>query len=254
MFDVKVRLIILFMLLLFATNSTAQSLYITDKISISIYPDKDINSAPLKLLPSGTVVSTISKETSAKKDKLVQVKTNDGITGWVEAKYLTNEKPTQIAYLQLTTKYKAAQAKIQDYETRLLDMQELRKEAKTVDWLRNKLNENRKKEAAYEQQIKLKDITSAELRITIANLEDQLLRQNQSASNAEPQNQSANQTSFSNYEEETSTGFYANSSSIRFYTWLVLSLAVTLIIGILLGFVLIDYKARKKGSNSAEVY
>ena len=131
-------------------------------------------------------------------------------------------------------------------------MQELRKEAKTADWLRNQLNEFKKKEDAYEQQIKLKDIALAELRINVANMEEQLANanvgvdttKNTTAVNAQHRLQSG-------FEEETSS--FANSSSIRFYTWLVLSLAVTLIIGILLGFVLIDYKVRKKNSYVKEV-
>ena len=126
-------------------------------------------------------------------------------------------------------------------------MQELRKEAKTADWLRNQLTENRKKEQAYEQQIKLKDIALAELRITVANLEEQISAGIADGGANQSKAPAINQQRLSSSMEDDS-GTFANSSSIRFNTWLILSLAVTLIIGILLGFVLIDYKARKKGS------
>ncbi|WP_455218956.1 hypothetical protein, partial [Kaarinaea lacus] len=214
-------------------------------------PEPDDKITPIKKLPSGTLVNTLSDNSLSGDDKFVNIETKDGITGWIKSIYLTNEKPTQIEYLQLAAKYSAAEAKIQDYETRLLDMQELRKEAKTADWLRNQLNENKKRENAYEQQIKLKDIALADLRITVANLEDQLA--NAGIKNSEnPENSSVTtqQTLTSGVIDDSGT--FANSSSIRFYTWLVLSLAVTLIIGVLLGFVLIDSKVRKKSSMAKE--
>lgn len=236
-----------------ATNvCLAQQLYVTDKISIAVYPEADKKTKPIRKLPSGTLVKALGDTDLSGKNQYIQIETKDGISGWIEAIYLTNEKPTQIEYLQLAAKYSAAEAKLKDYETRLLDMQELRKEAKTADWLRNQLSENRKKEQSYEQQIKLKDIALAELRITVANLEEQLAAGNVSGTSSPASVSTINQQRLSSAIEDE-TGIFANSSSIRFYTWLILSLAVTLIIGILLGFVLIDYKSRKKNSYVNEV-
>jgi SH3 domain protein len=235
------------MLLLISNVSFSQTLYITDKIPIPIYSQADKNSPLVKKLPSGTQVTSDKAEGLASENKFIKIETKDGTSGWIEAIYLTNEQPTQKEYLQLAAKYKDAEVKIKDYETRLLELQRLRKDAKTVDWLRNQLNENKKREAAFEQQIKQKDIALAELRISIAGLEEQLPGSISADNNAQNLTPSANQQTFnSSYVEDI--GAYANSSSIRFYTWLVLSLAVTLIIGILLGFVLLENKNRKKSS------
>lgn len=261
--DVKVRLIIFLLLLIFTNLCIAQSLYISDKIPIPIYSAQDTKSKPIKTLPSGTMVTIVpatalpgdpTQSTQPANKKLTQIETKDGVVGWIEAIYLTNEKPTQIEYLSLASKHKAAEAKIKDYETRLLDMQELRKEAKTTDWLRNQLNENKKKEAAYEQKIKQKDIALADLRITIAGLEEKLRNQNPGLAADTSKNIAGGSQATANLEQNPASEFYANSTSIRFYTWLVLSLAVTLIIGILLGFVLIDYKSRKKVGNISTMY
>lgn len=249
MTGVKGKLILFFVALLISNVSPAQPLYITDKIPIPIYSEADKNSSLVKSLPSGTLVSLAAGSQLNSENSFVQIETKDGTAGWIEAIYLTNEKPTQLEYLNLAARHKAAEATIRDYETRLLDMQELRKEVKTTDWLRNQLNENRKREEAYEQQIKLKDIALADLKITIANLEDQLATAGQdvhTGKSGAPSPARSQQTFNSAFEDDS--GFIANNSSIRFYTWLVLSLAVTLIIGILLGFVLIDYKVRKKSN------
>lgn len=245
--SIIVRFFLIFLSFGIVSICSAQTLYITDKIPIPVYPEPDAKTIPIKNLPNGTLVNTVDDVKQLGDNQFVQISTKDGVSGWVKSIYLTNEKPTQIEYLQLAAKYSAAEAKIKDYETRLLDMQELRKEAKTADWLRNQLNENKKREAAYEQQIKLKDIAMADLRITVANLEDQLANNGVSGTNQQNTSSAPRQQSLSSGIPDDSSA-YASSSSIRFYTWLVLSLAVTLIIGVLLGFVLIDYKSRKKNA------
>lgn len=223
-----------------ATVSLANSVYITDKITVDIRSEKSAQGERIKSLPSGTIVDVL-----ARNNKYAKIRTKDKVVGWVETKYLTNEKPTQIEYLQLAVKYKEAQAKIEDYQTRLLQMQELRKEAKTADWLRYKLNENQKTEAGLNQDLKIKDITIAELKITIANLEDQLIN-TKAELNSVLASSGAKSHQVTTNNGTTEQPLYSNRSSVSFYTWLVLSLAVTLIIGVLMGFVLIDYKVRRK--------
>jgi SH3 domain protein len=234
--------VVTWIVLLTTSTAYAESLYITDKISIAVYSGKDKSTEPVKQLPSGTIVKVLGKD-----DKYTNILTNDDVEGWVESKFLTNEKPIQIDYLQLVAKYNAAQDKIHDYETRLLEMQELRKEAKTADWLRNQLNENQRSENVLEQQIKLKDIEVADLKITIANLEEKLIQSRSQLDEVLQSIQSGDsQQLLVGIDEDSGESIYSTSSSTSFYTWLVLSLAVTLIIGILMGFVLIDYKVRKK--------
>ena len=112
MFKLYVRFFLLFALLFVTTASIAQQLYVTDKISIAVYPEADNKSTPIKKLPSGTLVKAIDGKKLSDDARFVQIETKDGITGWIEAIYLTNEKPTQIEYLQLAAKFSAAEAKI----------------------------------------------------------------------------------------------------------------------------------------------
>lgn len=247
--DLNSRLVFILVLflgiLLGSTVTMAESLYITDKISIDVHTEPFAKGEHIKSLPTGTTVEVLSRN-----EGYSQIRAQDNLEGWVESKYLSNEKPTQIDYLQLTAKYKAAQDKINDYETRLLDMQELRKEVQTVDWLRSKLKENETTESTLEHNLKLKDISIADLKITVANLEEQLEKtQLQLDELRETASMYSNQDQFD--DSAASQPLYSTSSSASFYTWLVLSLAVTLIIGILMGFVLVDYKVRKKHGDEA---
>jgi len=235
---IQITQIFLISTLLVSNLAIANSLYITDKFTIPVYQDKDSRNTPLKMLPSGSEVTVVNRQ---KDYSLVQ--DNENILGWVESKYLTSEKTSHSDYLQLSRKYKAAQKKIQDYETRLLEMQDLRKEARSADWLRSRLNENDKNEATLQQQIKLKDIAIADLKISYAQLENQVDKLRNVSTSYQPQINGSDQSASGG---TASPSYYSTGSAANFYTWLVLSLAVTLIIGILMGFVLIDYKVRKK--------
>jgi len=240
------KLILLFgsiFTLLLSIPAISETLYITDKFSIPVYPDKTNRTTPIKMLTIGASVDIIKRE-----QDFSQIQAGAGLKGWIETKYLSSEKTIQSAYLQLTEQYKLAQQKIQDYETRLLDMQDLRKEAKTADWLRTRLNENDKTESDLQHQIKLKDIEITDIKISYATLlnEVEQLRK-ASASSTQPASYSESQGTniYASYNTP-SPYYYSTNSAGSFYTWLILSLAVTLIIGILMGFVLIDYKFRKK--------
>ncbi len=247
--DINSRLVVTLILILGisfgSTVAMAESLYITDKIFIDVYSEPLASGELIKSLPTGTIVEALSIDQG-----YTRIRTQDDVEGWVESKYLSNEKPSQIEYLQLTAKYKAAQEKIQDYQTRLLDMQELRKEAQTADWLRSKIKEKETTESALEHNLKLKDISIAELKITVANLEDQLTSTRKQLDEVQKTVQRSNIQNQLD-ADAISQPLYSTSSSVSFYTWLILSLAVTLIIGILMGFVLVDYKVRKKHSSEA---
>ena len=235
-------LCVILVVVLCSPLSFANTVYITDKISVDIFSEKASQGKHIKSLPSGTIVNVLARE-----NNYAKVRTRDKVEGWIESKYLTNEKPTQIEYLQLAVKYKEAQAKIEDYQTRLLQMQELRKEAKTADWLRHELNENQKTEDNLNQELKIKDIAIAELKISVANLEDQLINTKAELNNVLASSGAiSHQVTTTSYATDEPLSSDSTRSSVSFYTWLVLSLAVTLIIGILMGFVLIDYKVRRK--------
>lgn len=249
MSDLNSRLVAVWVLMLGmvlgSKVASAETFYITDKISIDVHSKPFAKGDLIKSLPTGAIVEVLSKEKG-----YTRIRSQDDTEGWVESKFLSNEKPTQIDYLQLSAKYKTAQEKIHDYETRLLDMQELRKEAQTADWLRSKLKENESTASTLEHNLKLKDISIAELKINVASLEEQLFSARKQLDEVQGTSQMASYSDSSN-AETISQPLYSTSSSVSFYTWLVLSLAVTLIIGILMGFVLIDYKVRKKHSGEA---
>lgn len=75
----------------------AEPAFVIDKLLVGVHKDADLNSAIVKVLPTGTELSVL-----ARKGELAQVKDPEGVTGWVDAAYLMKEPPaaTQLAQLK----------------------------------------------------------------------------------------------------------------------------------------------------------
>ena len=74
----------------------AQSLYVTDKVLVGIYEQASTEGLPVKVVPTGTPLEVLQRE-----GDFAQVRTPDGITGWMENSYLIDHKPAQLVVLEL---------------------------------------------------------------------------------------------------------------------------------------------------------
>jgi len=100
------RLIITGILLLLAVNAT-QAAYITDKLVAGLYKEAKVTDKPLKALASGTPLEVVSR-----KNGFIKVRTSDGVIGWVESAYLTDEKPARSILLDTQAKLSILQKKL----------------------------------------------------------------------------------------------------------------------------------------------
>jgi SH3 domain protein len=76
-----------------------QAAYITDKLVAGLYETAEVSDKPLKALSSGTPLEVVSRENG-----FIKVRTPDGTIGYVEATYLTDEKPARSMLLELQAK------------------------------------------------------------------------------------------------------------------------------------------------------
>ncbi len=74
-----------------AVVSAAETVYVIDKLLVGVHEDRDLNSAIVKVLPTGTKLDVVQRE-----GELAQVRDGDGTTGWVDSAYLMAEAPAQI--------------------------------------------------------------------------------------------------------------------------------------------------------------
>jgi len=105
---------ILFLLLFCPT--IVFSAHITDRLLAGMYETASSEQKPIKLLPSGTPIELIGEKGSFIKVQLV-----DGKIGWVEKRFLSDDKPAKVRLLALQSKYRKLQAKLDLAEKSLLE-------------------------------------------------------------------------------------------------------------------------------------
>jgi SH3 domain protein len=67
----------------------AETVYVADRFEIGVHENTNIDSVILAVIPSGTPLTVVDRD-----GNFVEVNTPDGIKGWVDARYVVNEKPS----------------------------------------------------------------------------------------------------------------------------------------------------------------
>jgi len=125
------RFILLVCLLGSTTVTVAEPVYVNDALEIGLHQDNTLASTIIELIPSGTELELLARE-----QNLIQVRTQTGTTGWVDAHYITNREPgrAQIDRLQASLKtseiqIEALEEKLTQAEQRAVDLSEQQKQA-----------------------------------------------------------------------------------------------------------------------------
>ena len=79
---------------------TAETVYVIDHLAVGVHEEKVLNSAIIKVLPTGTTLEVLERD-----EELVRVRTDDGLEGWVDKNYVMQDKPAQLALLELEAKH-----------------------------------------------------------------------------------------------------------------------------------------------------
>lgn len=84
----RLRTLLLILSLLPGVSMAAESMYVIDKLLVGVHRDKDLNSAIIKVLPTGSLLEVLERD-----DQLARVKDAEGVEGWVDVAYLMQEPP-----------------------------------------------------------------------------------------------------------------------------------------------------------------
>ena len=93
---------------------TVQGARITDKLLAGLYAEPDSTTQPLRVLPSDTPLERLEK-----RGDFTRVRLGDGTEGWVESRFITDEKPARIMLLELQAKNSQLQQQLRDAERQL---------------------------------------------------------------------------------------------------------------------------------------
>jgi len=126
----------------------ALSAHITDKLLAGMYEAPNSQQQPVKLLPSGTPV-----ELMGEKDGFVKVQLVDGKTGWVEKRFLSDDKPAKVRLLALQSKYRQLQSTLDAAEKELFEQTEQLKQQMSGSPLEEQLQKARLTIQTLEQRL-----------------------------------------------------------------------------------------------------
>lgn len=143
--------------LLFVAVSSSQGAYITDKLVAGLYKEAKVTNKPIKALNSGTPLEVVSR-----KEGFVQVRTSDGVIGWVESTYLTDEKPARIILLDTQARLSMMQKKL-DKLSQLEEGSDVAKAAEEISALEEKLAQAQGKISQLELQLKAAHLSGDKL-------------------------------------------------------------------------------------------
>lgn len=98
------------------TQAHAQNaVYVDDRLQVGLHESADLASTILELLPSGVAVEVLERD-----GDMVRVEVIDGKSGWVDARFLTDEPPGRIRVEELERELAGAQAALADAEAKMV--------------------------------------------------------------------------------------------------------------------------------------
>ena len=231
---------------------STQAAFVTDKITIEVHSQRFSQGSVLKTLASGSAVEVLMKD-----GQYTRVRTNDNVTGWVQSQYLTNEQPTQIAYLTLLAKTKTLEAKLKAAEANagegdgdgidIAEIEELRKRAADAGWMRVELKKTRDRNNELQNKMKTDTQTASGSQEELATLRNQnkelqarlaaslLVNEQQEASIHDGNSMPASST-----QNSDNQGWAVNIE------WFLGSIVVALIIGLISGMTWLDKGIRQR--------
>ncbi len=108
------RFILLVCLLGSASVTVAEPVYVNDVLEIGLHQDNTLASTIIELIPSGTELELLARE-----QNLIQVRTQTGITGWVDARYITDVEPGRTQIDGLKASLKASESQLEALKEKL---------------------------------------------------------------------------------------------------------------------------------------
>ncbi len=233
--------IVIFLFALLPIQLQAETVYITDSLLVGLHEEKSIDSAILKVLPTGTALEVIKRNGES-----VNVRDKDGVVGWISNNYLISNNPDENVAMDSS----AAQVRIRDLEA---ELQNLRmQQTKPHQWqiidpeeIVKIKNDNKK----LNQQINSEKLKSGELQARLAELKN-LISQNGSKKGLTDKIKLLTEK---NVQLEDEIKQFQQGRKIAkpfvddldIHNPVVLS-GIALLLGLFIGIILMDWRARRR--------
>jgi SH3 domain protein len=238
-------------LLLVANSAVADTAYVTDTITVAVFPGSDLQGEPVERLLSGSLVDVLQSGNGVAK-----IKTGSGKTGWLRTDFLTTNLPTAIklehAESELSktnTRLDAANKKVAELEK---SQGSLKKEAdearKNAGWMKAEMNKARDKAAALK-----KLLTSQQADVSETGQQTKSLQQHIDSLEAEKKDLQQRLAATLMINNEAGPPPQATDPTARDFPWSAVTLVVGLLAGFAAGWYWIDRRVRRR-FGGARVY
>lgn len=228
----------------------AETVYIKDSLLVGLHEEKSIDSAILKVLPTGTALEVLNRE-----NDFVNVRSPKGVVGWISKSYLMANDPNKNLSTDATAS--AAQTRIRELEAEVqnIKIQQTRAQQAGPEQQREQtINSDEIAKLKIEndnlkQQINSDKLKSGELQAQLAELKNQI---SQSGSNkelaAKIQLLTETNTQLEDKIKQLQQGRKIAKpfvDDLDIHNPVILS-GITLLLGLLIGIFLMDRRARRR--------
>ncbi len=145
--------------------------YVIDKLLVGLHKDKTIESTIIKVIPTGTRLEILKSEGG-----LTFVKDPEGVSGWIDNRYLMNTPPAQTLLQDAQTKTEKLQEELQDTKKQIAELGTGNMQQGDADTTNNakQLNTLRKENTDLKQQFKSERLKVGELQAQLSELRNQM--------------------------------------------------------------------------------
>lgn len=228
----------------------AETVYIKDSLLVGLHEEKSIDSAILKVLPTGTALEVLKRE-----NDFVNVRSPKGVAGWISKSYLMANDPNKNQSTDATAS--AAQARIRELEAEVqnIKMQQGKtQQARPEQQLEQSINSDEIAKLKIEneklkQQINSNKLKSGESQAKLAELKN-LISQNGSNKGltdkikllTEKNTQLEDKIKQLQQGRKIAKPFV---DDLDIHNPVILS-GIALLLGLLIGIILMDWRARRR--------
>ena len=112
-----VKIFCFVMLLAIPTLVPAQTAYVIDQLQVGVHTERSLHSPLVKVLSTGTALEIVESD-----ETFARVTMVDGTQGWVDARYLSAEKPASLLLEEAASETAKLRAELSTVEQSVLDV------------------------------------------------------------------------------------------------------------------------------------
>jgi SH3 domain protein len=233
------------------TVTYAETAYIVDKLMVGMHSEKTIESAILKVIPTGTELKILNRD-----GDFAFVEDPEGDSGWIDNNYLMKEQPTRQLIQEAQVKSDRLEVELENAKLQIGELEEQLKQGTEVGNMQTdpkQIDALSLKNERLQQQLKEEQLNVGELHAQITELRIQIGKGNNTDSlnyqiEQLKQDKQLLEQQISDLDAIETADYSIENILTPTLEWrtLLTCLAITLIIGMIIGAYLLDYLNRRR--------